>query len=117
MKRSFRLARVAAIGLVALALACTSDRSNSVTGPQGGTASIAIAHFAFSPAADTVAVGTTITWTNQDATAHTVTQDGGGFDSGSLAQNATFSQTFATKGTFSYHCRFHSSMVATVTVQ
>ncbi len=115
MKRSFRVARAAAIGVVALVLACTSDRSNSVTGPQGGTSSIAIANFAFVPPADTVAVGTTITWTNQDGTAHTVT--GSGFDSGSLSKNASFSHTFATKGTFAYHCIFHGSMVATVTVK
>lgn len=114
MKRSSLITRAMALGVVALALACTSDRT-SVTGPQGGSNSVNIAHFAFAPAADTVAVGTTITWTNQDGTAHTVT--GTGFDSGSLTQNASFSHTFATKGTFAYHCIFHANMVAMVTVQ
>ncbi len=114
MKRHVRIARVAAIGLVALALGCMS--SNSVTNPVQ-TNTVNIQGFAFKPASITVPVGATVTWTNQDATAHTVTQDGGGFDSGALAQNASFSQTFTTKGTFHYHCSFHSFMVATVTVQ
>ncbi len=114
MKRHVWLARVAAIGLVALALGCMS--SNSVTNPTQ-TNSVNIQGFAFHPSSITVPVGATVTWTNQDATAHTVTQDGAGFNSGALAQNASFSQTFATKGTFNYHCSFHSNMIASVTVQ
>ncbi len=113
MKLSSRIARIAAIGLVAGALACTSD--NTVTNPPTQTQSINIKGFAFSTPNAVVSVGSTVTWTNQDAVAHTVTGDG--FDSGSMAQNATFSHTFNTKGTFAYHCIFHGSMVAMVTVQ
>ena len=36
---------------------------------------------------------------------------GDGFDSGSLAQNATFSHTFNTAGTFPYYCRVHGAMM------
>ncbi len=114
MRGSLRIARLAAIGMVALVLGCMS--SNSVTNPVNAK-SVSIQNFAFSPASITVPVGTTVTWTNMDATAHTVTQDGGGFDSGHLAQNASFSQTFNTKGTFGYHCAIHPFMTATVTVQ
>ena len=113
MKRSFRIARVAAVGVVALMLGCMSD--NAVTNPPSQTMAVSIKGFAFNPASVVVPVGSTVTWTNQDATAHTVTATS--FDSGSLAQNATFSHTFATKGTFAYHCIFHSNMVASVTVQ
>ena len=47
---------------------------------------------------------------------HTVTADDGSFDGGPLATGATFSQTFSTAGTFSYHCKIHPSMTATITV-
>ncbi len=113
MSSKFRRARLAAIGIIALVSGCMSDHKSPTDVVQ--TSAVTIAHFAFSPASAVVPVGTTITWTNQDAAAHTVT--GADFDSGSLAQNATFSHTFATKGTFAYHCKFHSSMVASVTVQ
>ena len=38
-------------------------------------------------------------------------------DSNDLATSATFTQTFSTAGTFSYHCKIHSTMKATVTVK
>ena len=78
---------------------------------------MSIANFAFAPASVTVAVGTTVTWTNIDSAGHTVTADDGSFKSGTLGKGGTFSQTFATAGTFTYHCAFHSSMKASITVQ
>jgi plastocyanin len=83
--------------------------------PAAGTA-VQIAGFAFAPAAITVKAGTTVTWTNADGAAHTVTANDGSFDSGSLDKGATFSQTFSKAGTFAYHCTFHSGMKATITV-
>jgi plastocyanin len=86
--------------------------------PSGATGdAVSIAGFSFKPGAITVAVGTTVTWTNDDSTGHTVTADDGSFDSRSLAKGATFTQTFTTAGTFAYHCSIHSSMTGTVTVQ
>ncbi len=84
--------------------------------PSAGSEQVKMASFAFAPLSITVKVGTTVTWTNQDASPHTVTADDGSFDSGSLAQGATFSQTFTKAGTFPYHCTFHSTMHGTVTV-
>ncbi len=115
MSRTSWVGRLTAIALVALASACTSDHKSPTDLVQ--SQAVTIAHFAFSPASITVPVGSTVTWTNTDATAHTSTSDATGWDSGSLAQNASFSHTFNTKGTFSYHCSFHSTMKATVTVQ
>jgi plastocyanin len=88
--------------------------------PEGSAAAgqaVTIQDFKFSPDAITVPVGATVTWTNADSTQHTVTADDGSFDSGPLDSGATFSQTFATAGTFTYHCNIHSNMTATVTVQ
>jgi plastocyanin len=79
--------------------------------------SVAIQDLAFQPNALTVPVGSTVTWTNNDSTQHTVTADDGSFDSGILQQGGTFSQTFATAGTFAYHCTIHDSMTGTITVQ
>ncbi len=112
MKRGFRVGRIAAVGAVAFLLRCMSD---SVTSPPAQTQSVSIKGFAFNPPSIVVPVGSTITWTNQDAANHTVTGDG--FDSGTLGSNATFAHTFSTKGNFAYHCIFHSNMVAMVTVQ
>ena len=83
----------------------------------GASAAVDIKNFAFAPASASVATGGKITWTNGDTTAHTVTFDDGSADSGNLAPGATFDHTFATAGTFAYHCAIHSSMKGTVTVQ
>lgn len=72
---------------------------------------------AFNPASITVKAGTTIKWTNQDAVTHTVTANDNSFDSGNLAAYGTFSHTFSSAGTFSYHCRIHPGMTASVVVQ
>ena len=42
--------------------------------------------------------------------------DDGSLDSGDLALGATFSQTFDTPGTYTYHYAIHSSMTGTITV-
>jgi len=78
------------------------------------TATVDIVDFSFSPASISVTAGTTVTWTNRGAKPHTVT--GTGFDSGLMSPGATFSFTFATAGTFSYVCDFHSQMTGTVVV-
>jgi plastocyanin len=74
-----------------------------------------MSNMAFSPSDVTVAVGGTVTWTNNDSVAHTATGDS--FDSGSLAPGKSFSQTFTAAGTFPFHCSIHSGMTGTVTVK
>ena len=86
--------------------------------PVAGNA-VAIKNFAFAPAALVVKVGTTVTWTNQDTDAHTVTsQAGSGGPLGSAALNTgqTYSYTFTKAGTYAYLCTIHPFMTATVTV-
>ena len=78
--------------------------------------------FAFSPATLTIKAGTAVTWKNTTTASHTVTSDDGkSFDSGTsnpiTAQTGTFSFTFATAGTFAYHCAIHPFMKATIIVQ
>jgi len=77
---------------------------------------VTIKGFAFGPATLEVAAGTTVTWTNEDSTPHTVTGDKNEFDSGNLDPGKTFTHTFDKAGTFAYHCTIHPSMKATITV-
>jgi plastocyanin len=76
---------------------------------------VTIAGFAFGPATLDVTVGTTVTWTNKDSATHTVTANDGSFD-GQVPSGQMFSETFSTPGTYSYHCKIHPSMTATITV-
>lgn len=80
---------------------------------------VSISGFSFQPSSMNVKVGDTVTWTNQDPTTHTVTADDGSFDSGNIASatGGTYSHTFTTVGTFSYHCAIHPSMKGTVVVE
>ena len=65
----------------------------------------------------TINVGDSVTWQNSDSGSHTATADGGEFDSGTLANGESFTFTFTTAGTYTYHCGIHSSMTGTITVQ
>ncbi|HET8524187.1 MAG TPA: cupredoxin domain-containing protein [Thermomicrobiales bacterium] len=78
--------------------------------------SVSIHNFAFDPGTITITAGTTVTWTNNDSTTHTVTADDGAFDSGNLPTGQSFSMTFDTPGTFTYHCAIHPNMTATIIV-
>ena len=83
---------------------------------QSGEVKVSIASYAFDPALITITTGSTITWTNNDSVSHNVLADDGSWGSDSLAKGDSFSYTFTQAGTFSYHCGFHSSMKATITV-
>lgn len=83
------------------------------------TDKVDIKDFAFSPVAITVKKGTKVTWTNQDATRHSVSPDSETSDfkaSELLGQGQTYSVTFNTAGTFTYHCTPHPNMKASVIV-
>lgn len=80
---------------------------------------------AYDPLNLEVKVGTTVTWTNADQVAHTVTSgasDGargtpdGLFDSGFLDPGESYSYTFTEVGELSYYCIPHPWMVGSVTV-
>ena len=74
------------------------------------------------PSQVTVNVGDTVTWSNDDTAAHTVTSgnptDGpdGTFDSSLFMAGTTFEYTFDTAGTFDYFCMVHPWMKGTVNV-
>lgn len=71
----------------------------------------------FVASATNVTVGTTVTWTNNDAMVHTVTADDNSFTSGNLNYGDTYAHTFSAAGTVAYHCKIHPAMTATVVVK
>jgi len=78
---------------------------------------VSITSAGFQPNALSVKVGTTVTWTNNDSAAHTVTSDTAGvFDSGPINQGTTFKFTFSQAGTFTYHSTSDTGWTGTVTV-
>jgi plastocyanin len=72
---------------------------------------------AYSPNPLTVAVGTTVTWMNNDTSTHNSTADNGSFATGSITPGASASVKLASAGSFVYHCTIHPGMVGTVVVQ
>jgi plastocyanin/uncharacterized cupredoxin-like copper-binding protein len=88
----------------------TADPDSAVPG------TARIVQFAFVAASLDVPAGSRVTWTNDDPTPHTVTADGGAFDSRQLDPGASFSVVLDTPGAFAYHCEIHPTMVGTVLV-
>jgi plastocyanin len=87
-------------------------------------ASIPTSEEPYNPSPVNIAKGTTVTWTNHDTTAHTVTEGNpsgysppNGFDSGILAPGGLFTHTFATAGTVQYYCTLHPTMLGEVIVK
>ncbi len=110
---------ILAVLAVVFAAGCGKKSTNS----SGGGAvvppnSVFISGFAYNPTSRTVAVGTTVTWRNDDGAPHTVTSDSGNeLASPTLNRGQSYSHTFNSAGVFTYHCTFHPSMHGSVTVQ
>ena len=93
--------------------ACKKSADNT---PMQAANEVWIQNMAFSPATLTVAVNTTVKWTNKDGVNHTVSSDSSWFDSGSIGSGGTYSRQFTVAGTYSYHCNIHAGMNGKVIV-
>jgi plastocyanin len=108
--------RLIAVSVLLTALACSGDSGPSQ--PTNGNANtVTVTNNVFTPSSLSVAAGTTVTWQwNSGGVVHNVTFDdqvtSGNQSSGS------FPRTFATAGSFPYHCTIHAAqgMTGTVTV-
>ena len=78
---------------------------------------VSIDNFNFTPNAVTVAVGTTVVWTNQDDVPHNVTNPDKAFKSPTLDTGEKWEYTFQQAGTFNYYCTIHPKMTGKVIVQ
>jgi amicyanin len=90
----------------------------SAAAPAAAGPSVKIDNFTFGPAALTVKVGTTVTWTNNDDIPHTVvSNDHTTFKSKVLDTDQSFSFTFTKAGEYPYFCSLHPHMTGKVIVQ
>jgi plastocyanin len=92
----------------ALALAAVADAA---------TPRVQIKEFKFVPALLTVPVGATVTWSNRDEEAHTVTATDRAYTSTGLEPKETYAHRFTQPGTYTYFCALHPHMTATVVVK
>lgn len=117
-----RRSTLAVLAALALGLAACSGDDPATPATAGGEATVEIDDFAYAPGTVTVEVGTTVVWSNEDATRHTVTagtEDAPAPDDFDLEvdeQGQTVRRTFDEPGTHAYFCELHPFMTGTVEV-
>jgi plastocyanin len=116
MKRTVSTLSIAALAIVLLMMAGRSRTFGSAVEDKP-TAQVKIDNFVFSPNPLTVAVGSTIRWTNQDDIPHNVVSDDKSFKSRALDTDDTFTYTFTKPGTYTYFCSIHPKMTGKIVVQ
>lgn len=82
---------------------------------------VSIKGFKFTPASQSVPAGSTVTWTNDEDSLHTVTAGSPGdpsrlFDSGEIDTGEEFTFTFANSGQYPFFCARHDFMTGDITV-
>jgi len=99
---------------------------SAVAQPQGAAPArgdtVLISDFLYKAEQLTVAVGTEVTFTNEDSAPHTATSgqspaSDGVFDTGTLKKGQSKRVKLTKAGTFAYYCAIHPFMKATVTVK
>jgi len=113
------LAFVMFVALAFLSSTHGKNRQTRESAPSKATKTeVVIDNFSFSPQTLAVPVGATVTWTNHDNVAHTVTSADNQFKkSPVLKTGERFSNTFATTGTYSYFCSIHHRMTGKIIVK
>jgi len=121
-----RLSGMKSVVLVVLGAACNLNGTR--VGGSGGILTpppngVYMQDLTFDPDNLTVAVGTTVTWTNKDVYTHTVIYSSGPDSafSDTVVVGASFQHTFKTAGTYQYYCGIHGTpttgMGGTIVVQ
>ncbi|HEX4821235.1 MAG TPA: cupredoxin domain-containing protein [Acidimicrobiales bacterium] len=112
--RSSLIVGVAVVFLVGIVACSGSSNAPDASRPKGSSNSsgstITIKNFAFSPNRLKAKAGATVTVRNTDSTDHTVTADGGAFDTGHIHGGATATLKVTKPGTYPYHCDIHQFM-------
>jgi len=100
-----------------LGLACGSSTSPANScGSSGASANVNTSSSNQLPHISTkITHGQSVCWQNSSAVAHTVTDDGGAFDT-ALPVGQIFVHTYPTAGTFTYHCKNHAGMTGSIHV-
>ncbi|HEV2124622.1 MAG TPA: cupredoxin family copper-binding protein, partial [Chloroflexota bacterium] len=102
---------------VLLALAISVAAGCVDSGSEERTRRISIRAFQYLPASDTVAVGDTVVWINQDAVPHTATAADRAWDTGSIATKQSGHVVVSKRGEHPYICALHPNMSGTLVVQ
>lgn len=117
--RIHRLMPALCAASVLLASGCGGDSNGPSDGGGGNPppeGDITVGNNFFDPATFSVAAGSTVTWAwNSNGLQHTVTFNDLPIDS-ERKSSGTFEHTFASAGTFAYHCEVHPTMTGTITV-
>lgn len=118
------VALVLATGAVFLADDDGGDGAKAQQAPATAkeTDKVLIKDFLYEPSAITVAVGTEVTFANEDTAPHTATsgdspKPDGVFDTDIIEKGASKSIKLDKAGTFAYFCELHPFMEATVIVK
>ena len=117
-----RLPTALLAGALAACLAaagCGSEESGG-GGSQPTGPTVSMKDIKYIPETLEVTAGQTVTWTNDDAVAHTVTKTSGPgpqFDSGTVAGGGRFEQRFDTPGRIDYVCTIHPNQKGAVVVK
>jgi plastocyanin len=77
---------------------------------------VQIRDFAFEPQSLSVAIGSEVTWVNDDEEPHLVVGPAGDFKSQPLDTGDRFSFRFDKPGTYKYFCSLHPHMIGTIIV-
>jgi plastocyanin len=93
-----------------------SPRVSGGKADKGASHDVSIKDMKFDPADLDIAVGDTVTWTNNDDRDHTVVATDKAFKSDNLSKGDTYQYTFKKAGKFSYSCSYHPRMKGTITV-
>lgn len=78
---------------------------------------VVIDDFRYTPTTLTVNAGDSVRFINKDDEAHTVTLQGGGFDSGGLDTGDSWTYRFVKPGKYAYFCSLHPYMHGTIVVR
>jgi len=97
--------------------AATGAAAGAAAAQGGAGPAVEMKGVAFLPSRIEVAAGATVTWTNNDPLAHSVTADDGSWDSGPIDPGKTFSRTFSQPGEYAVHCTPHPFMKAVIVVR
>jgi plastocyanin len=115
-RRRAGLAFVTAIAVLSF-LGLRAAAGQSATSATASRAkSVRIENFAYRPTPLTVTAGTRVTFSNRSGTAHTATENGGGFDTGPIKPGTAESVAFRRPGTYSFHCTIHPFMHGKIVV-
>jgi plastocyanin len=120
------------VGLVAATgLACSSSSTEPTT-QQGDVSIVAGAStlggnaFAPNPFTESFATKASVKWVNRDQSnngyggttgvTHHLVSNTGVFDSGAIGAGGSYTFTFASAGSYPYHCSIHPTMTGTITI-